>query len=758
MKEACILSIMVVLVLIVVVCGNAAILRVPGEYNTIADAFNSSQVGDTVLVYPGDYNESIIIDHDLSLFGTYVFTHDSSEIHETQLIALTNSRILDIVGPDIRVSIEGILFGNGYLADEQEFGGAIRANQSELLLKNCIFTSNYAECGGAIYTDSSSVTVNNCQFSQNMAGYSGGAMHHSCGYNEIKNCVFAQNISGWIAGGITGVNSTSIVNDNVFKENRGLTFGGAINLGWEGQKATIKENVIVNNRSTFGGGIFISGMDSVWIESNYIAFNLADEGAEVNTGLGGGLVVIDSAAYYEIYKNNFYNNVSYSTGGAAVLGSTSLVYDNIIKNNKSRSAGAYVVKQVNDYEPHVESYNNLIIGNLREEEEPQYQYFGAIDARGYSQLMAYHNDIYGNRPRAAGFYIEDTLETVMNVTNNYWGHPSGPYQANQNPGGLGDTVSTLLDVIPFSSTPFTNFRNPVGPVLNHPNDGAINDTLPIRFTWEEATDPNPDDTIHYILELSLDEEFTDPDQYYFIPQPSRVVSWFDYENTYYWRVIAYDDVWLMDTSEVRELRVTSEGLPPRIFNLLSPQEDELILETPVTFTWSRALDFTIGDTVSYTLELAPIAQFDDPITYPVGMDTFFTVDESQFEWEETYRWRVVAEDIFGHRRFSSQMFDFFLTGVSETAKEGLPETWDLSAPYPNPFNARMAVIVSVPERGLVDVDVFDVLGRQVTRLHRGELTPGWHRIGWEANAPSGTYFVRAQSGHWSQVRKVLLLK
>ena len=73
---------------------------------------------------------------------------------------------------------------------------------------------------------------------------------------------------------------------------------------------------------------------------------------------------------------------------------------------------------------------------------------------------------------------------------------------------------------------------------------------------------------------------------------------------------------------------------------------------------------------------------------------------------------------------------------------------DLSPPYPLRIFALPHACVSLPPCVLLveAVAVYDVLGREVTVLHRGPLGAGEHRLAVRPSLlPAGSYVVRAQT-------------
>ncbi|MEO0740716.1 MAG: T9SS type A sorting domain-containing protein [Bacteroidota bacterium] len=81
------------------------------------------------------------------------------------------------------------------------------------------------------------------------------------------------------------------------------------------------------------------------------------------------------------------------------------------------------------------------------------------------------------------------------------------------------------------------------------------------------------------------------------------------------------------------------------------------------------------------------------------------------------------------------------------------------AAYPNPFNPSTEISFALEASAEVSLVVYDVLGRQVMRLHDGALEAGEHRIEFDASRlASGFYLARLQTGDVVQVEHLVLLK
>ncbi|RJP78669.1 MAG: T9SS C-terminal target domain-containing protein [Candidatus Zixiibacteriota bacterium] len=98
--------------------------------------------------------------------------------------------------------------------------------------------------------------------------------------------------------------------------------------------------------------------------------------------------------------------------------------------------------------------------------------------------------------------------------------------------------------------------------------------------------------------------------------------------------------------------------------------------------------------------------------------------------------------------------------VSAVPPQDLPQDYALVSLYPNPFNSRLSVKVTLPQAGPADLAVWDVQGRLVSRLHAGTLSAGAHRFTLEmpAGQASGMYFLRLERAAKTTMHKIVYLK
>lgn len=88
-----------------------------------------------------------------------------------------------------------------------------------------------------------------------------------------------------------------------------------------------------------------------------------------------------------------------------------------------------------------------------------------------------------------------------------------------------------------------------------------------------------------------------------------------------------------------------------------------------------------------------------------------------------------------------------------------PFTYSLEQNYPNPFNPSTSINFSIPKEGLVNLNVFNILGERVMELKNEVMKPGYYQVAFDASSlASGVYFYTINAGDFVESKKMMLLK
>ena len=132
-------------------------------------------------------------------------------------------------------------------------------------------------------------------------------------------------------------------------------------------------------------------------------------------------------------------------------------------------------------------------------------------------------------------------------------------------------------------------------------------------------------------------------------------------------------------------------------------------------------------------------------------------------------WRHIGADIIENSlqaRTNSLGQFIVLSGLHGELDKGLvlPQQYTLYQNYPNPFNPVTNMAFDLPEQGYVTLLVYDIMGREISRIFDGDLSGGYYKFNWDGKhssghaAPSGIYFYRLTAGNFHQTRKMLIIK
>ncbi|MCI0450616.1 MAG: T9SS type A sorting domain-containing protein [Chlorobi bacterium] len=109
----------------------------------------------------------------------------------------------------------------------------------------------------------------------------------------------------------------------------------------------------------------------------------------------------------------------------------------------------------------------------------------------------------------------------------------------------------------------------------------------------------------------------------------------------------------------------------------------------------------------------------------------------------------------------SAIIDYTTIGIKRIGTE-IPKEFELKQNYPNPFNPVTNIRFDVPiieAHRNVSLQIYNVLGREVTTLINEQLNPGTYEIQWDAsNYPSGVYLYQLKASEFSETRKMVVVK
>jgi hypothetical protein len=97
-------------------------------------------------------------------------------------------------------------------------------------------------------------------------------------------------------------------------------------------------------------------------------------------------------------------------------------------------------------------------------------------------------------------------------------------------------------------------------------------------------------------------------------------------------------------------------------------------------------------------------------------------------------------------------------GLDADTPANIPTEFALHQNYPNPFNATTAIRFDLPVESRVEVTLFNVMGQEVAKPVNGVYQAGSHNVSYTSELPSGMYLVRLETGSFSSMNKMVLLK
>ena len=104
-------------------------------------------------------------------------------------------------------------------------------------------------------------------------------------------------------------------------------------------------------------------------------------------------------------------------------------------------------------------------------------------------------------------------------------------------------------------------------------------------------------------------------------------------------------------------------------------------------------------------------------------------------------------------------------GLSNTNNQRpIPATYKLFPAFPNPFNPITTLRYNLPGNSIVNIVIYDMLGKQVKTLVDQAQEAGYRKVVWDATndygklVSAGIYLYRIQVGEYISTKKMVLLK
>jgi len=112
----------------------------------------------------------------------------------------------------------------------------------------------------------------------------------------------------------------------------------------------------------------------------------------------------------------------------------------------------------------------------------------------------------------------------------------------------------------------------------------------------------------------------------------------------------------------------------------------------------------------------------------------------------------------------AQIWHYSIPNLSLVENNSLPNKFILHQNYPNPFNPTTSLRYDLPENNLVNITIYDMLGRKVKTLINQTQDAGYKSIIWNTTddygkpVSAGIYLYQIQAGEYISTKKMVLLK
>ena len=139
----------------------------------------------------------------------------------------------------------------------------------------------------------------------------------------------------------------------------------------------------------------------------------------------------------------------------------------------------------------------------------------------------------------------------------------------------------------------------------------------------------------------------------------------------------------------------------------------------------------------------------------------YTDNDLEFNIEYFYRVSAFVSDFWTDY---SNVISVTLEWVGIADGDEIPTVYKVHQNHPNPFNPVTALRYELPQDAMVNITIYDMIGRVVNNLVNSQQTAGFKSIQWNATnnagqpVSAGLYLYTIQASEFMQTKKMILLK
>ena len=181
------------------------------------------------------------------------------------------------------------------------------------------------------------------------------------------------------------------------------------------------------------------------------------------------------------------------------------------------------------------------------------------------------------------------------------------------------------------------------------------------------------------------------------------------------------------------------------------------METYVTLTWDPAEEDGLQ---YYLLERSTDPEFTEgTIVSNYVMTNAYEDDDLEYDTQYFYR----VSYYVGDWSELSEVLSVTLEWMDVDGNQ-IPEVYALHQNYPNPFNPVTNLSYDLPEDAMVNITIFDMMGRIVSNLVNENQSAGYKSLQWNATnngghpVSAGVYIYTIRAGSFASTKKMILLK